>query len=26
VFLPESIQENNFVTIPFLNKKGVMIK
>ena len=26
VFLPESIQENNFITIPFLNKKGVMIK
>lgn len=26
VFLPESIQENNFVTIPFLNRKGVMIK
>jgi len=26
LFLPESIQENNFVTIPFLNKKGVMIK
>ena len=26
VFLPESIQETNFVTIPFLNKKGVMIK
>ena len=26
VFLPESIQENNFITIPILNKKGVMIK
>jgi hypothetical protein len=26
VFLPESINENNFVTIPFLNKKGVMIR
>ena len=26
VFLPESIQEKNFITIPFLNKKGVMIK
>ena len=26
VFLPESIQENNFITIPFLNKKVVMIK
>lgn len=26
VFLPESICESNFVTIPFLNKKGVMIK
>jgi hypothetical protein len=26
VFLPESIQETNFITIPFLNKKGVMIK
>jgi len=26
VFLPESIHEKNFITIPFLNKKGVMIK
>lgn len=26
VFLPESINENNFVTIPFLNRKGVMIR
>ncbi|MGZ3862698.1 MAG: hypothetical protein ACXVPN_15070 [Bacteroidia bacterium] len=26
LFLPESIQENNFITIPFLNKKGVMIR
>ena|ERR1035437_3923352 len=26
LFLPESIQEINFITIPFLNKKGVMIK
>ncbi len=26
VFLPESINESNFVTIPFLNKKGVMIR
>jgi len=26
VFLPESINENNFVTIPFMNKKGVMIR
>jgi len=26
VFLPESICETNFVTIPFLNRKGVMIK
>ncbi|MHB8400537.1 MAG: hypothetical protein ACYDCN_00840 [Bacteroidia bacterium] len=26
VFLPESILERNFITIPFLNKKGVMIK
>src|SRR4051812_11771340 len=26
LFLPESIQETNFITIPFLNKKGVMIK
>lgn len=26
VFLPESINENNFVTIPFLNKRGVMIR
>ena len=26
VFLPESITEDNFVTIPILNKKGVMLK
>ncbi|MFL5754613.1 MAG: hypothetical protein ACJ76F_14465 [Bacteroidia bacterium] len=26
VFLPESILESNFVTIPLLNKKGVMIR
>lgn len=26
VFLPESITENNLITIPLLNKKGVMIK
>lgn len=26
LFLPESIQENNFITIPFLNRKGVMIR
>lgn len=26
VFLPESILESNFVTVPLLNKRGVMIK
>lgn len=26
IFLPESIREENFVTIPLINKKGVMIK
>lgn len=26
VFLPESIREENFTTVPVLNKKGVMIK
>ncbi|MFO0322828.1 MAG: hypothetical protein ACK504_10415 [Bacteroidota bacterium] len=26
VFLPESVVESNFQTIPFLNKKGVIIK
>lgn len=26
IFLPETIQEKNFVTIPFINKKGVMIR
>lgn len=26
IFLPDSIIENNFVNIPILNKKGVMIK
>lgn len=26
IFLPESIKEENFVLIPYLNKKGVMIK
>jgi hypothetical protein len=26
IFLPETIKEENFITIPILNKKGVMIK
>ena len=26
IFLPETIKEENFMTIPYLNKKGVMIK
>lgn len=26
LFLPESIQEKHFINIPFLNRKGVMIK
>ena len=26
IFLPETISEGNFTMIPFLNKKGVMIK
>jgi hypothetical protein len=26
IFLPESIQEDFFINIPFLNKKGVMIR
>jgi hypothetical protein len=26
IFLPETIREENFVLIPYLNKKGVMIK
>lgn len=26
VFLPESIREENYTTIPLLNKKGVLIK
>lgn len=26
IFLPETIKEENFTLIPFLNKKGVMIK
>ncbi len=26
VFLPESIQESNFITVPLINKKGVMIR
>jgi len=26
IFLPETIREENFTTIPFLNKRGVMIK
>ncbi len=26
IFLPESIQEENFILIPYINKKGVMIK
>lgn len=26
IFLPETIREENFVLVPYLNKKGVMIK
>ena len=26
IFLPETISKENFTTIPYLNKKGVMIK
>ena len=26
IFLPESIVEENFVTVPIINKKGVLIK
>ena len=26
IFLPETIQKNNFTTIPILNQKGVLIK
>lgn len=26
IFLPETIKEENFTSIPFINKKGVMIK
>ena len=26
IFLPETIQKNNFTTVPVLNKKGVLIK
>jgi hypothetical protein len=26
IFLPETIKQENFVLIPYLNKKGVMIK
>ncbi len=26
VFLPDTIQENNFTSIPVINKKGVLIK
>ncbi len=26
IFLPETIKEENFILIPFINKKGVMIK
>lgn len=26
IFLPETIKEENFITIPCINKKGVMIK
>lgn len=26
IFLPETIKEENFVLVPYLNKKGVMIK
>ncbi|MFY9309222.1 MAG: hypothetical protein WAQ28_09280 [Bacteroidia bacterium] len=26
IFLPETIKEENFTSVPFINKKGVMIK
>jgi hypothetical protein len=26
IFLPESIREDNFITVPFINKNGVMIQ
>lgn len=26
IFLPESIKEENFINVPLINKKGVMIK
>ncbi len=26
IFLPETIKEENFVLVPYINKKGVMIK
>lgn len=26
IFLPETIKEENYIMIPFINKKGVMIK
>ncbi|MGZ4048783.1 MAG: hypothetical protein ACXVNN_05425, partial [Bacteroidia bacterium] len=26
IFLPETIKEENFILIPYINKKGVMIK
>lgn len=26
IFLPETIKEENFIQIPYINKKGVMIK
>jgi hypothetical protein len=26
IFLPESIKEENFVLVPYINKKGVMIR
>jgi hypothetical protein len=26
IFLPETIKEENFIAIPYLNKKGVMIR
>ncbi|HEY0029381.1 MAG TPA: hypothetical protein VGC65_01385 [Bacteroidia bacterium] len=26
IFLPESIKEENFILIPYINKKGVLIK
>jgi hypothetical protein len=26
IFLPETIKEENYIMVPFINKKGVMIK